>query len=139
MLWKRSRVEVRAARPEDLALLQADLAKDKRWEQMDLSKSILCVIECDGELVQFGSARLIWQIEPIKYLRGKKAGLSPFQQRKATYLTIRWLHDWLSDVKNNPLIRGYFCSISNRTMQKLAVSFGMKPKYLNVKFFGKNL
>jgi hypothetical protein len=139
MLWKRSRWEVRAARAEELAILQADLAKDKRWEQVDLSKSVVCVTTRDGEIMMYGSARLIWQIEPIKWMRGKKNGLLPIEQKRSTYLPIRWLHDWLADVKNNPLIRGYFCSISNRTMQNLAISFGMKPKYLNVKFFGKNL
>jgi hypothetical protein len=139
MLWKRSRVEVRAATLEELALLQADLAKDKRWEQIDLSKSIVCVTVCDGEILQFGAARLIWQIEPIKWLRGKKAGLTPFQQRKSTYLCIRWLRDWLGDVRNNPLIRGYFCSITNKAMQKLAISFGMRPVYQKTKFFGEDL
>lgn len=139
MLWKRSRVEVRAARPEELALLQADLAKDKRWEQVDLSKSIVCVTVCNGEIIQFGAARLIWQIEPIKWIRGKKNKTSAFQQKMSTYLVIRWLHDWLADVRNNPLIRGYFCSITNRTMQKLAISFGMKPVYEKTKFFGEDL
>jgi hypothetical protein len=139
MLWKRSRWKVRAAKPEELAGLQADLAKDKRWEQLDLSKSVVCVTTRDGEIMMYGSARLIWQIEPIKWMRGKRGVCNAFEQKKSTYLAIRWLHDWLSDVKNNPLIRGYFCAISNRTMQKLAISFGMMPKYLTVKFFGKNL
>lgn len=139
MLWKRSRWEVRAARAEELATLQADLAKDKRWEQVDLSKSVICVTTRDGEIMMYGSARLIWQVEPIKWMRGKRKLCLPIEQKKSTYLAIRWLRDWLADVSNNPYIRGYFCSISDRIMQKLAISFGMKPVYQKTKFFGEDL
>jgi hypothetical protein len=141
LLWKRSQLEVRAAKPEELAMLQKDLSRDRRWEQVDLSKSVVGVVTKDGEIVQFVSGRLMWQVEPLKWIRGKKKALSPHQQRKATYLSIRWLRDWLADRKNNPYIRSYFCSISdaNPVMQKLAKSFGMIPVYRGTSFFGEDL
>jgi hypothetical protein len=139
MLWKRSRWEVRAAKVEELALLQADLAKDKRWEQLDLSKSVVCVTTRDGEIMMYGGARLIWQVEPIKWMHGNKKGCNAFEQKKSTYLAIRWLRDWLADVKNNPYIRGYFCHITNPVMMKLAKSFGMIEVYKAGKFFGEDL
>jgi len=141
MLWKRSRWEVRAAKVEELALLQADLAKDKRWEQLDLSRSIVCVTTYDGKTVMYASARLVWQIEPLKWMEDERAQFAELQQAKATYITIRWLRDWLTDLKNNPFIRAYFCLIGNNNpgMQKLAISFGMRRLYQRVKFFGEYL
>jgi hypothetical protein len=139
MLWKRSRWEVRAAKVEELALLQGDLAKDKRWEQLDLSKSVVFVSTRDGEIVEFISGRLMWQVEPLKFIRGKKKLFTPYEQKRSTYLLIRSLRAWLADVNNNPYIRGYFCSITNKTMQKLAISFGMVPVYQKTKLFGEDL
>ncbi len=139
-LWKKPSVEVRAAHPEELALLQADLAKDKRWEQVDLSKSIVGVVTREGEIVQFVSARLIWQIEPLKWIRGKKKTCSPFQQAKATLLAIRWIENWLRDPHNNPFIRAYFCVIAeHNVMRKLAIAFGMRRIYQGTETYGKDL
>lgn len=120
-------------------MIQADLAKDKRWEQVDLTKGIVFVVEKDGEPVQFIQGRLMWQIEPLKWLRGKRKLCSPHEQKKATYLAISAMEKWLADRKNNPLIRSYFCTIRDRVMQKLARSFGMVPLYEGNKFFGKDL
>lgn len=122
-------------------MLQADLAKDPaKWEQVDLSKGIVCVTTYEGKIVMYGNARLIWQIEPIKWIEGARKQFAPFERKKATYLTIRWLRDWLADMRHNPLIRGYFCLISNvnQAMQKNAVSFGMHRVYMGVKFFAEN-
>jgi len=133
-------IEVRAARPEELALLQADLAKDKRWEQVDLSKSIVGVVTREGEIVQFVSARLIWQIEPLKWVRGKRKTCNPFQRQKATLLAIRWIENWLTDPHNNPFIRAYFCVIAEKNvMRKLAVAFGMRRIYRGCETYGKDL
>ena len=120
-------------------MLQADLAKDKRWEQVQLNRGIVFVTTYEGQIVQFGHARLIWQVEPLKWMHGTKKRFAPFQQRKATYSTIRKLRDWLADPRNNPHIRGYFCSIKNRVMKKLAISFGMKRVYRGTEFFGEDL
>jgi hypothetical protein len=134
-----SSIQVRAAKPEELAMLQSDLSKDKRWEQVDLSRGIVGVVTKDDEIVQFVHARLAWQVEPIKWVRGKRKTLNLHQQKKATYMAIRWMKNWLLDTKNNPFIRFYFCSIKNPVMQKLAVSFGMSPLYHGCKFFGEDL
>ena len=138
-LYKKSTIEVRAAKPEELEILQADLKKDPRWEQVDLSKGIVGVVTKDGEIVQYVQARMMWQIEPIKWMRGKKKLCSPFEQKKATLLSIRWIEGWLRDTRNNPYIRSYFCFIRDKTMQKLAKSFGMMRLYERGLFFGKDL
>lgn len=139
-MYRKSRLEARAARPDELAMLQADLAKDKRWEQVNLNKSIVGVVTKDGEVTTYISARLVWQIEPLKHIYGKRNKLSRFEAMKATFLAIQWMRDWLFSLKNNPLIRSYFCTIRNPTMQKLARSFGMSgPLYDGNKFFGEDL
>lgn len=119
-------------------MLQADLSRDKRWEQVDLTKGIVFVTEKDGEPVQFIQARLMWQIEPLKWLHGKRKLCTAHEQKKATYLSIKTLDSWLSDQKNNPLIRSYFCFIKNKVMQKLATAFGMMNVYEGGKFFGRD-
>jgi len=98
------------------------------------------VIEQDGEIVGFGAARLAWwQIEPILLTRNFKKRGSKHAQRKATYLLIRELDRWIGDrARNLSGIHSYFCSINGRTMQKLAVSFGMWQIYRKCKFFGRD-
>ena len=137
--FKTSAIQVRPATAEELEFLQADLCKDKRWEQVDLSKGPVCVVTKNGEIVQYGHARLAWQIEPIKWVRGKKNSCNAYEQKKATYICIRWMENWLRDTRNNPFFRFYFCHIHNPVMQKLAQSFGMVQVYERGKFFGKDL
>lgn len=125
---------------EDLPILQAMLkAQGDYFEQQDLSRTIPFVAELEGRVVGFGSARLIWQIEPILLDPAFKKLGSPHAQRKATYLIIRNLDSWLGDrSKNLSGIHSYFCTIRGRTMQKLALSFGMLRVYRWAKFFGRD-
>lgn len=133
-------VTVRPATTEDLHELQYRLHQQRAYfEQQDLSKAIVFVAEEDGVIVGFGAARLMWQVEPLLLTpEFKKAG-TPHAQRKATYLLIRELDRWIGDRRRNASgLYSYFCSIRGRTMQKLAVSFGMLPLYRRCKFFGRD-
>jgi len=136
-----STVTVRPATKEDLHELHWHLHDQRDYfEQQDLRKAIVMVIEQDGEIVGFGAARLAWwQIEPILLTRNFKKRGSKHAQRKATYLLIRELDRWIGDrARNLSGIHSYFCSINGRTMQKLAVSFGMWQIYRKCKFFGRD-
>jgi hypothetical protein len=131
----------RKARPDDLTMLQADLAKDKRWEQLNLRQGIAFIVEKDGEPVVFTAARLVWQQEPLKFLHGKRKKLTPLEQTKAVFLAAKALQDWLSDPKNNPYVKLMFTSIRNKKMQRYAKRkpFNMTEIYKGNKFYGKDL
>jgi hypothetical protein len=132
-------IEIRPARPDEIEIIQADLSKDKRWEQVDLTKGIVFVATKDGEIVQYIQSRLVWQVEPLKWMRGKKKTLNAHEQKKSTYRLIFAMERWLRDPHHNPFVRFYFCTIKNKVMQKLAQSFGMLPLYNGCRFFGKDL
>lgn len=125
---------------EDLPILQAMLkAQGDYFEQQDLSRSIVFVTEFEGRIVGFSAARVVWQIEPLLLDASFKKLGSPHAQRKATYLLIRELDNWIADrARNVSGIHSYFCTIRGRTMQKLALSFGMLRVYRWAKFFGRD-
>lgn len=139
--FRPDQVTVRAAKLEDIPKLQMFLFEQRRdFEQQDLTRSIIFIAEYEGEIVGFSAARLIWQVEPLLLARDFKRYASTHSQKRATYLLIRELDAWLADrAKNVSGIYSYFCSIADRTMQKLALSFGMLRVYRNSKFFGKDL
>jgi hypothetical protein len=138
MNWPR--VTVRPARPEDLPELQRRLLEQRgAYEQQDLRKTILYVAEYDGKIVGFSAARMIWQIEPLLLTPEFKKKAPHFARQKATYLLIRELDRWIADRQRNLTgIHWYFCSIVGKTMQQLAVSFGMLRVYPKSKFFGRD-
>jgi hypothetical protein len=132
----------RPARPDEIETLQNDLKRDKRnWEQVDLSKAIVFVSEKDGVVVEYISARLMWQVDTLKFVHGARAKLTPLEQKRSTYMLARRMIDWLSDTRNNPYIRSFFSYMTNKVMQKYALKFGLIPIYRkgNGKFFGKDL
>jgi hypothetical protein len=136
-----SSVTVRPATKEDLHELHYRLHEQRDYfEQQDLSKAIVMVIEYEGQIVGFGAARIAWwQIEPILLTPEFKKQAPKHAQRKGTYLLIRELDRWIGDRRRNLSgIHSYFCSIRGRTMRKLAVSFGMWPIYWRCKFFGRD-
>jgi len=136
-----SSVTVRAATPEDLHELQWHLHDQRaEFEQQNLRNAVVMVIEEDGRIVGFGAARMaFWQIEPLLLTREFKKHGSKHAQRKGTYLLIRELDRWIGDrARNLSGILSYFCSIKGRTMQKLALSFGMLHIYRRCKFFGRD-
>lgn len=136
-----SSVTVRPASADDLHELHWHLHDQrKEFEQQDLTKAVVMVLEEDGEIVGFGAARIAWfQIEPILLTRAFKKRGTKHAQRKGTYLLIRALDRWIGDrSKNLSGIHSYFCSIRRPTMQKLAVSFGMFQIYRRCKFFARD-
>jgi hypothetical protein len=134
-------VTVRPAREEDLHELHYRLHEQRDYfEQQDLRQTIVFVTECDGEIVGFGAARLMWQVEPILLTPEFKRQGSKHAHRKATYLLISALENWIADRNlNRSGIHSYFCHILGSTMQKLAVSFGMIPVRRGNKFFGRQV
>lgn len=131
---------MRPARLEDLPLLQAMLADQlEMYEPQDLSRSIIHVIEYDGEIVGFGAGRLQLQFEPLLLTRKFKANAPHFARQKATFLLIKAFDDWVHSDQNLSGIRRYFCVIVDPVMQKLALSFRMARWYARrgTKFFGK--
>jgi hypothetical protein len=134
-------VTVRPATEDDLHELHWHLHDQRDYfEQQNLRNAIVMVLEQDGAIVGFGAARLAWwQVEPILLTRDFKKHGSKHAQRKGTYLLIRELDRWIGDrSKNLSGIHSYFCSIKGRTMQKLALSFGMLHIYRRCKFFGRD-
>jgi hypothetical protein len=133
-------VTVRPATEDDLHELHWHLHDQREYfEQQNLRNSIVMVAEEDGQIVGFGAARLMWQVEPILLTRDFKKQGSAHAQRKATYLLIRELDHWIGDrVRNTTGLHSYFCSIRGRVMQKLALSFGMLRVYRYCKFFGRD-
>lgn len=134
-------VTVRAAKVEDVPRLQEMLQEQSlSYEQQDLLKTIAFVVEYDGQLVGFSACRLTWQVEPVLLDETFRKHAPHFAQQKATYLLIREADRYIADrEKNRTGIYSYFCSIKNKTMQKLAKSFGMWPVYLNCKMFGREV
>lgn len=138
MKWPR--VTVRPAKPEDLPILQRELADQADFfEPQDLRKSITHVAEYDGEIVGFGSGRLQWQYEPLLLTRKFKESAPHFARQRATLLLIRAFDDWVHSAANLTGITRYFCVIVTPVMQKLALHFGMLRWYARrgTKFFGK--
>ena len=133
-------VTVRPARIEEIPQLREFLREQADYfEQNDISQSIVFLAEYGDEIVGFCAARLQWQIEPLLLTRKFQQHGPHFAQAKATYLLIREIDRWLGDrAKNQTGIYYYFCHIRDKTMQKLAVSFGMTRVYFG-KFFGKEL
>lgn len=138
MNWPR--VSVRPATVGDLDQLHRELYDQRdKYEQQDLTKSIVFVSEYDGELAGFTGARLVWQVEPLLLTRKFKENAPHFAQQKATYMLIREVDGWIGDRSRNTTgLHSYFCSIVGRRMRKLAVSFGMLPVYIKSKFFGRD-
>jgi hypothetical protein len=134
-----SSVTVRPATTEDLHELHYRLHEQREYfEQQDLSKAIVFIAEYEGQIVGFAAGRLIWQVEPL-LLTPEFKKEHAHSQRKATFLLIRELDRWIGDrARNLSGIHSYFCSIRGRTMQKLAVSFGMLSIYRRCKFFGRD-
>lgn len=131
---------MRPARREDVPFLKKDLARDKRWEQVDLEKGIIFVVEHEGEIIEYAQARLVWQIEPLKFVHGKRKGLTWFAQKRATYKLAKALIGWLGDrSKNTTGIYSFFAFIKGKRFQKLAASFGLMNVYEGGKFFGADL
>lgn len=137
-IWPR--VTVRPARVGEIPQLREFLREQADYfEQNDISQSIVFLAEYDNEIVGFCAARLQWQIEPLLLTRKFQQHGPNFAKAKATYLMIREMDRWLGDrTKNQTGIFYYFCHIRDKTMQKLAVSFGMTRVYFG-KFFGKEL
>jgi hypothetical protein len=136
-----STVTVRPATTEDLHELQWHLHDQRNYfEQQDLRKAVVMVLEQDGIIVGFGAARIAWwQVEPILLTREFKKRGSKHAQRKGTYLLIRALDRWIGDrSKNLSGMHSYFCAIRGRTMRKLALSFGMWRIYPKCQFFGRD-
>jgi hypothetical protein len=138
MNWPR--VTVRDAVLADLPELQTRLKEQAQfYEQQDLSRCIVMVAEYDGQIVGFAAARLIWQVEPLLLVPEFKKHAPHHARQKATYLLIRAIDNWIGDrQRNTTKLHSYFCSIVDRTMRKLAVSFGMWPVYSKSKFFGRD-
>lgn len=133
-------VTIRPATREDIPYLQERLASTPRNEQVDLNQCIVGVVQYGDQIVGFTGARLIWQIEPVMLFPEFIESAPHFARQKATLMLIRWIENWLADrSKNTTPIGSYFCFITNRVMQKLAVSFGMLRIYTGGKFFGKDL
>lgn len=134
------RVICRPATSAELPYLAARLAEDPKFEKVDLKESIVYVTEYDGQLVGFGAARLMWQVEPLFLFPEFKKHGPGFARKRATYLLIRELDAWIFDPERNTTkIFQYFCFITDRVMQKLALSFQMLPAYVGGKFFGRRL
>ena len=133
-------ITVRQATVDDLPhLLERLRDQADYFEQQDLRRCIIFVAEYDGKIVGFSAARLNWQIEPILLTPEFKKHAPHFARQKATYLLIRELDRWIGDrTKNRSGIYYYFCHIRDRTMQKLALSFGMIRVYYG-KFYGRDL
>lgn len=134
-------VTVRPATKEDLHELHYHLHDQRNYfEQQNLGNSIVMVTEEDGQIVGFGAARLMWQVEPILLTKDFQKHGTPHAQRKATYLLIRELDGYIGDrARNTTGLHSYFCSIRGRIMQKLAISFGMLAVYRRCKFFGRDV
>jgi len=139
LVWPR--VTVRPATLDEIPKIRALLLEQADYfeHNYDLRRCIVFVAEFGGDIVGFTAARLQWQVEPLLLTNQFKRNGPLFAQQKATYLLIRELDGWLRDPKKNTTgIHYYFCHIRDKTMQKLAVSFGMTRVYFG-KFFGKDL
>jgi len=133
-------VTIRPATPEDIPYLQKRLSETPRTTQVELERAIVFVCEYGGEIVGFTAARMMWQIEPVMLFPEFIRTAPHFARQKATYRLISAIDRWLADpTKNTTGIYMYFCFITNRVMQKLAVSFGMMRTYTGGKFFGRDL
>ena len=138
MNWPK--VETRPARVDEIEYLQARLAEDPTYEKVDLKTSIVFVDVYDGQLVGFGAARLIFQVEPLYLFPEFKKNAPKFAQKRATYQLIKALDAWIFDPERNKSgIRQYFCFILDKTMQKLALAFNMLPAYTGGAFFGRRI
>jgi hypothetical protein len=140
MKWPR--VTSRPARLDEIPYLQQRLAQPSSYcyENHDLSKCLVYVVEYDGAIVGLSAARLQWQIEPVMLFPEFHEHGPHFAQKHATFLLIRELHDWISDRERNLTgVYSYFCYILKQRMQKLAVNFGMQRWYAarGGKFFGR--
>lgn len=134
-------VTVRPATLEEIPTITALLREQADYfeQNYDLRRCIVFVAEYGGDIVGFTAARLQWQVEPLLLTKQFTRNGPHFARQKAAYLLIRELDCWLRDPKKNTTgIHYYFCHIRDKTMQKLAVSFGMTRVYFG-KFFGKDL
>src|SRR5947208_614550 len=107
---------VRPATYEDIPYLQAKLKTETpTWEQVDLTKGIVYVVEYRGEIAGFTHARLVFQIEPVRLFNRFSRRAPRHARAKATLLLTRAIDAWIGDrPRNTTGIYSYFCHILNR-------------------------
>lgn len=134
------RVIVRPAKLEECPYLLERLSENPLFERFDLTQAVVYVAEYQGEIVGFGAARMLWQIEPLYLFPEFKKHAPRFARARATLQLIRELDAFIMDPKRNlTKVHQYFCFIVDRVMQKLALSYQMLPAYKGGKFFGRKL
>jgi hypothetical protein len=142
MKWPRA--TTRWARIVDVPYLTERLAEDPTFEKIDLTESIVRVVEYDDAIVGFGAIKLAWRVEPVFLFPEFKKHAPRMAQQRATYLLIRDLDSYImgeevDGLKDTVGIKQYFCFILDKTMQKLALAFKMLPAYTGGAFFGRRI
>jgi hypothetical protein len=107
---------VRRADSLDIPFLQAELAKAKKWEQVDLKRSLVWIAEYEGTPFMFLALRIVWQIEPILKFRTK--GIPKAAQKRGMYLLYRETEKFLSDPEQNKT--GIYWTFMHTTFKKVA-------------------
>lgn len=133
-----SQVKLRPAREDEIPYLQGLLYRHRDYfEFQDLRQAIVFVTEYEGEVFGMITGRVVWQIPTL--LIDREAKVPRSAKRRATYLLIRALDEWIGDrSKNLSGIYTYFCVIKGKTMKQLAQSFGMLRIYERFATFGKD-
>jgi len=139
-------IRTRPARLEELPFLQAthsQVAEQRGFEQLDLSKSVVIVAEdtTDGMRCGLLAARLIWQFEPLVLFPPFERTSTGMAKKRATYLLARAGEAYIADPSLNCTpIRSFFAVIqnSNPRMQNLAEHIGWQRVYPKCKIFGKD-
>lgn len=133
-----SQVTLRPAREDEIPYLQGLLYRHRDYfEFQDLRQAIVFVTEYEGEVFGMITGRVVWQLPTL--LIDREAKVPRAAKRRATYLLIRALDEWIGDrTKNLSGIYTYFCVIKGKTMKQLAQSFGMLRIYQGFATFGKD-
>jgi hypothetical protein len=134
------KVTIRPATDADLPLLASWLAAQTYFEIVDLPQMIVYVAEFGGQIVGFGAARLMWQVEPIFLEPMFKRHAPHFARARATLGLIRAVERWIADRRQNTTgIYSYFCFIKGRVMQQLAEAYGMWRIYRGGRFYRRDV
>lgn len=96
------------------------------------------VAEHEGQVTHFGSARLVFLVEPLKALPGVK--ISKNAQRRAVYGIAKALEGWISDrEKNRSGVYTMFAHVAVSKFQQLCEAWGMSRWYPKARLYGKEL
>lgn len=115
--------------------MQAAIKYDE--EKVNLKRSFVYVAEEDGQVVAFAAARLVWIVEPLKIVGGRKPKST---LRRAVYGLAKEMEGFMTDRQRNQTgIHEYFAHVRKHAFRELCEHWGLSRWYPGTRLYHKIL